>query len=138
MNVESSLMKRLYFNLALSFLSALVLYFMLLGFYNLVNNFSPGINISYILLVFAISFIVSGVALEHRSSGTGSPYYLIGAGIIAGIFTFVFLCVINGLIDTINNGLPDYDLFIAYLSVLTAISFGVIKVFENRFLKTGY
>ncbi|AIY90860.1 hypothetical protein GACE_1834 [Geoglobus acetivorans] len=125
-------------NLAASFIVGLVLYFMLFGLYKIVAGMNIILNTSLIFAVFAVSFIISGVILEHRSQNPERPYYLIGALIIALVITFVFLCTVNGLLVTAKEGLPDTEIFVTYVSALTAMAFAIIKILSRGIPETRY
>ncbi|MBE8538896.1 hypothetical protein [Geoglobus acetivorans] len=135
---SSPILRKLYVNLAASFMVGLILYFMLFGLYKIIAGMNIVLNTSLIFAVFAISFIISGVLLEYRSPNPERPYYLIGALIIALVVTFIFLCTVNGLLVTVKEGLPDTEIFVTYVSALTAIAFVIIKILSRGIPETRY
>ncbi len=132
MEPRSEILRKVYIHLAIAFISGILLYFMLLGMFEIVLNFRLYIPSSYTFLVFAIAFVVSTVFIEHRSQNPAQPYYLIGGFIIAVLVTCIFVSTANGIMITMENGLPSEEELVMQISVLTAVAFAVIKLVENR------
>jgi len=132
MDWKEEVLRKIYFSLVVSFILGFLLYFMLTGFYDILTNRRIFMSTSYILLIFAVVFVISSVVIEHRSiNPSKAPYFLIGGFIIAAITTFLFVCTASGITLVIENGLPEKDKFIASISVLTAISFAMLKAVER-------
>ncbi len=125
-------LRRVYIHLAIAFISGILLYFMLLGMFEMLINFRLYISTSYTFLVFAIAFVVSTVIIEHRSSNPAQPYYLIGGLITALLITGIFMSTANGIILTMEYGLPSQEELMMQISILTAVAFTIIKVIEHR------
>ncbi|AKG91860.1 hypothetical protein GAH_00808 [Geoglobus ahangari] len=128
----SEVLRRVYISLAISFIFGLILYFMLTGLYSIATTMKTFLSISYILLVFAVTFVTASVIIEHRSmSESGRPYYLIGGFVVASIVTFLFVCASNGVMMAVKSGLPPVEEFLLYISVLSAVAFTILKLIEN-------
>lgn len=132
MDWKEEVLRKIYFSLVVSFILGFLLYFMLTGFYDIITKKRIFLNISYILLIFAVVFVISSVVIEQRSiNPSKAPYFLIGGFIIAIVITFLFVCTASGITLLMKNGLPERDKFIASVSVLTAISFAMLKAVER-------
>ncbi len=125
-------LRRVYVHLAIAFISGVLLYFMLLGMFEMLMNFKLYISTSYTFLVFAIAFVVSTVFIEHRSSNPAQPYYLVGGLITALLITGVFVSTANGIMLTLEYGFPSQEELVMQISILTAVAFAIIKVIEHR------
>ncbi len=132
MEPKSEFLRSVYIHLAIAFISGVLLYFMLLGMFEMLVNFKLYIPSAYTSLVFAVSFVVSTVFIEHRSQNPTQPYYLIGGLIVAVIVTCIFVSTANGILLTMEYGLPSEEELIMEISILTAIAFAFIKVLEHK------
>jgi len=132
MEPKSEFLRRAYIHLAIAFISGILLYFMILGIFEMAVNFKLYIPSAYTFLVFAVSFVLSTVFIEHRSQNPNQPYYLIGGFIVAVIITSIFISTANGILIAMENGLPSEEELITQISILTAIAFAFIKVLEHK------
>ncbi len=132
MEPRGEFLRKAYRHLVIAFISGILLYFMLTGIFELFVNFKLYIPSAYTFLVFAVSFVVSTVFIEHRSQNPAQPYYLVGGLIVAVLITCIFVSTANGIIITMKKGLPPEEELIMQISVLTAVAFALIKILEHR------
>ncbi|AGK61931.1 hypothetical protein Asulf_01965 [Archaeoglobus sulfaticallidus PM70-1] len=117
--------RRFYINIALSLLSGFIIFFWGYGLYEILTTFQIYFRLSYILLAFTIAFIFFTAFLEHR--GVEIPYLFVSSALLASLFTFIGLCIVNGVIS-IYKSFPPIDNFLIMFSISIIVGFIFIKM----------
>lgn len=124
---QTRIPRSIYLNLTYSFSIGFLLFLAVYGFYDMVTSFTASyyLKYPYIIMIFAILFILSCVFLEYR--GAKVPYLFGGGALIASILTFFFVCIVNGIFAIWNNNSMSTDVFIAVFSICSVVAFIGIK-----------
>jgi hypothetical protein len=123
--LESEIPKKFYIHVLASFALGFLLFLWGYGLYAMLSTFKAP-RLSYVMLTFTLFFIFFSVFLEHR--GVKMPYLLIGGTILSSTFTFVAICIANGVMWIMNNSFPPFDTFLTMVSISTIVAFILIKM----------
>ncbi|RLI76449.1 hypothetical protein DRP05_12850 [Archaeoglobales archaeon] len=123
---QSRISKNVYLSLVYSFSIGFLLFLSVYGFYDMATSFKVQLKYSYIIVMFAVLFILSCAFLEQR--GAKVPYLFGGGALIASILTFSFVCIVNGVFAIWNGNSLSVDSFVVVYSICSVVAFVGIKL----------
>jgi|GEM_PF-5528747 amino acid transporter len=105
------------------------------GIFYLLNEGELLIPYQYLIILFAIYFIVFSVFVEYR--GALHLYSIIGGLILSGISIFLTIAVISGIQYLVKNYLEDnpvidLDEFTAIFGVCMAVGYVIFKILTHK------
>ena len=109
--------------LVMSLSITILLFF--IGIVNIKNTGLP-MQISVIVIMFAIGFVVGTISSENRNGVY--PWTLIGGLIIAIIATVVITCVFSGIMFSVTGGMFELDINLLIYSFSFCMIFSVISL----------
>lgn len=121
MNLNNKMTHKLMLVMSLSI--TILLFF--IGIVNIKNTGLP-MQISVIVIMFAIGFVVGTISSENRNGVY--PWTLIGGLIIAIIATVVITCVFSGIMFSVTGGMFELDINLLIYSFSFCMIFSVISL----------